>query len=25
VALAMAMGVVPETEEPPRDFKLMFV
>jgi phage terminase large subunit-like protein len=25
VALAMAMGVVPEQEEPPRDFKMMFV
>jgi phage terminase large subunit-like protein len=25
VALAMAMGVVPEKEEPPRDFKMMFI
>jgi phage terminase large subunit-like protein len=25
VALAMAIGVVPEQEEPPRDFKMMFV
>ena len=25
VALAMAIGVVPEKEEPPRDFKMMFI